>query len=407
MGKKKIFLGALDIGSQNITYLLGEVNQRQLNLMGHGQVPSKGVRKSQIVDQEALTQVLCEFFENLTKRYSILPEDICLSQSGNHLRSITYETTLNLQGFHHTIDAQDVANVNQMALKKALPETDVFLHHVRQYYTINNVCIDQPFGHTANHLTVGYNAIIGNAQAIKDQLYVVNQFGFHVKNLVFSGISSALAVTTSIERENGICVINLGAQITEFVVYKNQIPVLMGTVPVGGQNFTNDLGSGLRVHFEDAERLKIEQGIPTSEQEGNIADVWVVGNRTIGDKKIKIKNIRTILNARAQELFDYIAQLVKNYEAKNDDKEPLLLSGIVLTGGGALLKNIETVAAQSFKSDCCVRGALANVDGELKTPCYSNCFGLLYYALQQNEQQSSQENETLWKRFSSWLGYKK
>ena len=81
-----------------------------------------------------------------------------------------------------------------------------------------------------------------------------------------------------------------------------------------------------------------------------------------------------------------------------------LLSGVVLTGGGALLKNIEKTASQNFKTDCFVRGSLAEVDEALKSPVYTTCFGLLYYALQQPEE--VHDSETLWQKFTSWFGRK-
>ncbi len=397
---KKRYLGALDIGSQHITFLLGEATHQQLNLLGHAQVDSAGVSKGQIEDAKALMHVLENFFEDLSQRYSILPDTLCLAQSGSHLRNMQYETSLSLKGFQHVVDSFDIEKINQLALHKELPEGEIFLHHTRQFYTINDVIVDKPLGHAASQLNVYYNALFGKSEPIKEQLYLVNQFGFRVKNLVFSGIASALATTTPIEREHGICVINLGAQITEFVVYKQQIPVIMGTIPVGGQNFTYDLCSGLRIHEEDAERLKFEQGIPAIEHDKTEEDVWVLGNHSIGDKKIKLKNFRLIVQSRAQEIFDYIYKFIKA-----EENNELLLSGVVLTGGGALMKNIEKIASQSFRCDCFVRGALASVDDALKSPTYANCFGLLHYALQQEKSspQSATNNHSLWQKVTAWF----
>jgi len=378
--KRKGYLGALDLGSQHITCLLGEVRDQQLALVGHARIASSGIAKGQIVDSSQLTKTLGKFFEDLAQKYSSLPEHWCVAQSGHHLRFIQYETGLDLKGFQHVIDAQDIARVNQLARRKELPEKEIFLHHVRQFYIVNDVCVDNPLGYSSGRLDVCYNALLGQVQAVKTQLYAVNQFGFCVKNLVFSGMASALSTTSSIERENGVCVINIGAQMTEFIVYKHQIPVIMGTLPVGGQNFTFDLSSGLRVHVEDAERLKIEYGIPLMDVANDSSEVWVLDDRSIGDKKVKLKNIRTILQVRVQEIFDYIGRFLKEGE-----NQQWLLSGVVLTGAGALLKNIEKVAAQTFKCDCYVRGSLDNIDETLKSPSYSTCFGLLHYALQQAE----------------------
>ena len=396
---KKNYIGALDIGSQHITFLLGEISNQRLNLVGHSRVLSKGIQKAQIEDLKQLNQVLGDFFESLSRKFSGLPDMLCLSQSGAHLRCLQYETHLPLNGFQHIITEQDLKQLNLLAGQKTIPQEYVFLHSFRQFYTVDGLPTEHPLGHVCKKLSVFYNAIFGKTQPIKDQLYAVNQFGFRVKHLVFSGIASALATTHTVERENGVCVINLGDQITEFIVYKNQIPVLMGTVPVGGKNFTNDLSSGLQIHPEDAERLKIEHGIPFSESNLDEKDIWILGNHSIGDKKVKVKNFRIIFHARAQELFDYIYRFIKK-----ENLDQSLLSGIVLTGGGALLKNIEKVAAQSFNCDCFVRGPIANVDGDLKSPLYSTCFGLLHYALQQTA--VKEKDRPFLKKIADWFGKK-
>ena len=101
---KKNYLGALDIGSQHITFLLGEVSHQQLNLIGHAQIDSVGITKGQVEDSKALIDVLGNFFEDLSQRYSILPDSLCLTQSGSHLRNMQYETSLPLKGFQHIVD---------------------------------------------------------------------------------------------------------------------------------------------------------------------------------------------------------------------------------------------------------------------------------------------------------------
>ena len=113
---KRHYLGALDIGSQYTTFLLGEVEHNRLNLVGHARIPSKGIIKAQIEDAKAVTQTLGDLFETLTQKYSVLPEVLCVSQSGSHLRNMRYESTFQVKGFQHSIDAADVEKVNQLAL---------------------------------------------------------------------------------------------------------------------------------------------------------------------------------------------------------------------------------------------------------------------------------------------------
>ena len=394
MALRRNRFGALDIGSQSITFLLGERVGSQFNLIGHAQVPSAGIQKGRIEDAKALSGVLRDLFTDLSKRFGTLPQDLTLSQSGTHLQSTSFEMLLPFSDFRHRIEQSDLEHLHRLVVEKELPPEVVSLHVSPKSYTVNGLRVQQPIGLEANQITAHCDLLFGKAQPIRDQLYAVNQFGFSVRYLVFSGMASALAVTTSVERENGVCVIDIGAQMTDYVVYKRHVVIATGTVPVGGQNFTRDVCSGLRILNQDAERLKCEYGIPNLNPE-TPEEIWVIGDRSIGDKAVKIKNLRTVLQVRAQELFGYISKCV------GDEEE--LLSGVVLTGGGALLKNIEKVVAETFRCDCCVRGSVAPVAEALKSPTYATCLGLLQYTLQPDPTTSKPTAISLWERMCDWF----
>ena len=394
MALRRNRFGALDIGSQSITFLLGERVGSQFDLIGHAQVPSVGVSKGRVEDTKALSAVLQNLFTDVSKHFETLPRDLTLSQSGTHLQSTSFEMLLPFPEFRHRIERDDLDRLHRLIAEKELPPEVVSLHISPQFYTINGARVDRPIGYEANQLTAHCNLLFGKAQPILDQLHAVNQFGFSVNHLVFSATASALAVTLPVERENGVCVIDIGAQMTDYVVYKRQTVITAGILPVGGLNFTRDLCSGLRILNEDAERLKCEYGIPNLNPE-TPEEIWVVGDRSIGDKAVKTKNLYTVLRARAQELFGYVSKCI------GDEEE--LLSGVVLTGGGALLKNIEKVAAETFCCDCCVRGSVAPVDEALKSPMYATCLGLFQYTLKPDPTAPKTTETSMWKRVCDWL----
>ena len=394
MALRRNRFGALDIGSQSITFLLGERVGSQFDLIGHAQVPSAGVQKGRVEDPKALSGVLQNLFTDVSKRFGTLLQDLSLSQSGTHLQSTSFEMLLPFPDFRHRIEQNDLDRLHRLVAEKELPPEIGSLHVSPKFYTVNGTRVEQPIGKKANSITAHCGLLFGKAEPIRDQLYAVNQFGFSVRHLVFSAMASALAVTMPIERENGVCVLDIGAQMTDYVVYKRQTVIAAGTIPVGGQNFTRDVCSGLRILNQDAERLKCEYGIPNLTPETPEV-ILVIGDRSIGDKAIKIKNLRTILLARARELFGYVSKCIGGEEE--------LLSGVVLTGGGALLKNIEKVAAETFCCDCCVRGSVAPVAETLKSPTYATCLGLLQYTLKPDPTAPKTTATSVWKRVCDWF----
>ncbi len=392
------FLGALDLGSENIKFLLGAINSKSLTFVDYFKFSSQGVRKGSIEQPKKLIESLKDGFAKVLKKHAVLPSEICLAQTGSHIRSIEYEAMLPIGGLHHLIDKKDIESVNRLAKEKKLTDQQLFIHHFKQYYTVDNKLVEDPYGQPANHFGVHYRGLFGNAQNIKDAIFLTNQCGFRVKELVFSGLASAMATTSSMERENGICVVDIGAEITEFIAFKHQHAIAMGTLPVGGRNFTNDLYSGLRIHLDDSERIKKERGIPLMESEAAESEFWAIGNQSIGDKRIKTKNVQIILQARAQELFSFIQKTLNGACSPEE-----LMAGCVLTGGGALLKNIEKVAAQVFHCDCCVRGPLIG-NASINAPSDSSCVGLLHFALKQmSDGTSSHSHRPILRRLREWF----
>jgi cell division protein FtsA len=221
--------------------------------------------------------------------------------------------------------------------------------------------------------------------------------GCRVNELIFSGLASASILMFPEERGTGACVLDIGAETTDYIVYfKNRI-VLAGSIPVGGRHFTNDLCSGLHLHFEDAEQLKKKEGLPDDENESLEEEIWAIGSASIGDKKFRRKSVKTILQARAEELF-----MLFNKNLENHPQIPRPTS-LILTGGGSQLKNMEKCAGYILQMDVARRKPLYPVSETLENPAYATCLGLLKSTFDSVESQCPKPKKTLRERIAEFF----
>jgi cell division protein FtsA len=289
---------------------------------------------------------------------------------------------------------EDIRWVQAEAKSKRLPSNELYLHHFFQGFEIDRSPCEHPFGKEGKLLSAHYRSLAGDAGTIKDSLYLANQMGCRVEELIFSGLASAAVVTTVPERENGVCVVDIGSEITDYVVYKKSKVIFAGTIPIGGRHFTNDLCSALYLHFEDGEALKRRVGIPEGDPTYLEEKIWVVGNASIGDKKVRHRALRIVLRARGTELFEELQ------DALGSMNEPVLT---VLTGGGAQLKNLEHVAGTVLRTSVCCRNPRSKENEETVHPfCWSTGLGLLYYASRPTTESPSPRS-TLWNHIGGWL----
>ena len=178
-------------------------------------------------------------------------------------------------------------------------------------------------------------------------------------------------------RRAGSLVIDLGAGVTDLVLYHQGYAAYTGVIPVGGDHVTGDLSMGLRILEPYAEKLKIEHGKASPDPSDDEEDVWIIGNKTIGDRSVSRKAISDAIHARVVELFEIIRKELGSLLDANE-----LKGGILLTGGGSQMPGIEQVAGKVLGLPVRKAGFPPGIEPELAQPENATVLGLLHYGLQ-------------------------
>jgi cell division protein FtsA len=225
-------------------------------------------------------------------------------------------------------------------------------------------------------IDVGYWSIDGDDQAIRSALHVISNYSLEVDDLILSSIASATMVAGPDLRRAGSLVIDLGAGVTDLVVYRQGYVAYTGVIPVGGDHVTGDLSMGLRILEPYAEKLKIEHGKASPDPSDDGEDIWIIGNKTIGDRSVSRRAISDVIHVRVVELFEIIR---KELGSLLDEKE--LRGGILLTGGASQMPGIEQVASKVLGLPVRKAGFPPGIEPELAQPENATVMGLLHYGM--------------------------
>ncbi len=370
-------IGAVEIGTSKAKALVGEVSEDgSLSIVGMASRPNEGMRKGEIVDFRKAAAAVHAALEEAEKMSGTTVDSVYLAQTGAHLDGQMLRGSAFVASSDNRVAVDDLNRASSEA-KMRQPETGrSYVHHVCTPIVLDQKVVDDPVGMLGKKIDVGYWSIDGDDQAIRSALHVISNYSLEVDDLILSSIASATMVAGPDLRRAGSLVIDLGAGVTDLVVYRQGYVAYTGVIPVGGDHVTGDLSMGLRILEPYAEKLKIEHGKASPDPSDDGEDIWIIGNKTIGDRSVSRRAISDVIHVRVVELFEIIR---KELGSLLDEKE--LRGGILLTGGASQMPGIEQVASKVLGLPVRKAGFPPGIEPELAQPENATVMGLLHYGM--------------------------
>lgn len=383
MFERTPILVGLDIGTAKITALVGEVKPDGLpRILGVGQAPSRGVRKSEITDATAADEDIRAAMDEAERSADIEARSVILGVAGGHIEGF------NNRGLHTIISAdreirpEDVADVVRNAKAVNVPAENVPLHAIRQHYVVDGQTdIADPIGRLGTRLEVEMHVIHGKASRIQNAVRVVRGLHLEVEHVVFAGLAASLAVLSRPQKELGALVLDLGAGSTSYVVYGQGVVRHSGCLAVGGDHVSWDLALGLRVPQGRAEQLKIEHGGAFPDEAGQGGMLQGVSPHGVPEKPVNLGHLRRIMHARLEETLDIIREELEERGVLHHVR-----GSIHLCGGGARIPGIAELATRVFglPAVTATHAGVSSVPSGLDQPEFATAVGLLRFGALQH-----------------------
>jgi cell division protein FtsA len=337
-GTEQPLIAALDIGSSKVSALIcTRDSDGRLRVLGTGQRESRGVKRGYITDMVASEASVREAVELAERMAAVTIDEVWASYGAGGLVSDLANVEVALGG--PQIEQSDIDQVLAAGRIEIERGGQVVLHANPAHYTIDGVDgVPQPIGLHANTLGVDIHVIAADPAPLRNVDYVIRSAHLGVKAIVASPVAAAVACLTEDERDLGVALVELGAGVTNVSLHVGGMLVGLRSIPLGAKDITDDIASAFAVQRRDAERLKCFYGSAMTSPRDNheMIEATQIGAEQGGDPiKITRAQLMSLIRQRVEELTAEIEKALKSLGFTGPVGRQ-----VILTGGGAELKNI-------------------------------------------------------------------
>jgi cell division protein FtsA len=402
---KNNYLFGIDIGTRKVAAVIAEIAEdRKIEVIGIGTAESRGLRKGVVVNLEATTAAVRKAQEEAELMAGVEMGAAYIGISGAHIKSFNSRGVVAVSGKNRVITREDIRRVIDQSKAVSIPPDREIIHIIPQEFVVDEQDgIKDPLGMSGIKLEVNVHIVTSAITSVQNLRSSLERAEVDIQQIILNQIATAAAVLTHDERELGVGLVDIGAGTTEVAIFERGSLWYTSIIPIGGDNFTNDIAVGLRTPIPEAEKIKKKYGCVASPalDEQETIDVPAVG-RGRKPRVLSRQLLADIIQPRAEEIF----RLVDN-DIKRMGYEKSLNSGIVLTGGTALLEGLEEVAEEIF--DLPVRrGDPSGVSGlmdRVSTPDYATAVGLILtgFGQWQDKGSAKERKKGVWAGIKDWF----
>jgi len=370
---KDLIVG-LDIGTSRVVALVAELNSDgQFNVIGLGQVASKGLKKGVVVNIEATVQSIQKALEEAEVMADRRIAQVFAGIAGNHIHSFNSTGMVAIRD--KEVTQGDVDRVIETAKAINIPTDQQIIHILTQDFIIDRQeDVREPIGMSGVRLEVKVHIVTGAVSAAQNIVKCVRRCGLEVNDLILQPIASSVAVLTEDEKELGVVLIDIGGGTTDIAIFSQGAIRHTAIIPIAGDQITNDIAMALRTPTIEAEDLKIHFGVARQDMASSSENIEVPGVGDRESRSMSRQSLAAVIEPRVEELLSLVCEVIRE-----SGMEHLVSSGVVLTGGTALMPGIVEIAEEVFAKPARVgipeyRGHLSEI---LRSPRYSTGLGLL------------------------------
>ncbi|MDR3093630.1 MAG: cell division protein FtsA [Bacteroidales bacterium] len=382
---KDKYVAAIDVGTTKIVTLLGKRNENnKLEVISFSRLDSKGIRRGEVLNPEQAAVVVSNSVADLQKRSGLKISDVFVGVVGQHIRMLKSRTNIIRDHNEDGITAEEVNRLKNDAAKIALKQGEEILHVLPQGYFVDGEIADivsDPIGMIGKKLDGNFSMVVGNVDSLKRIRKCVQKAGLNIKEIVLEPLASSEAVLYDVEKETGVALVDIGGGTSDVAIFYDNVLRHTAVIPCGGNIVTSDIKTACGLSEQVAEDVKVQFGMALSDK-ADENKVVVIPPSVPGHspKEISFLTLANIIQARMDEIIDAVM-----FHIENSNFGDKLGSGIVITGGGAMLKHL--VQLFQFRTGKPIRigypGAhLAGDSESVNEPNYATGVGLLIKGLE-------------------------
>jgi cell division protein FtsA len=353
---KDLVIG-LDIGTAKVMAVVAEVQtDGQLKLAGLGVAPSTGLKRGVVVNIDATVQSIQQALKEAELMADCKISNVYTGITGSHIRGLNSSGMVAIKD--KEVSAADVARVIETARAINISTDQRLLLLEPQEFIIDGQDVKEPIGMSGIRLEAKVHIVTGAQSAAENIIKCIRRCGLEVEQLMLNPLASSQAVLTDDEKELGVALVDIGAGTTDIAIFTGGAIRHTAVVPIAGDLITSDIAMALRTPTKDAEDIKVESGCAKQLLADPDTQVEVPGLGDRGPRLLGKQALSGVIEPRVEEIYSLVAQVIRE-----SGYEEVLSSGIVITGGSAMMPGMVELGEDIFLKP--VRRGLPKYGGAL------------------------------------------
>ncbi|MBS7325174.1 MAG: cell division protein FtsA [Thiopseudomonas sp.] len=373
----------LDIGTSQVIVLIAEVLPGdELQVVGMGSCPTRGLKKGVVVDIESTVQSIQQAVDEAQRMADCQVHSAYVGLAGSHIRSQNSDGSVAIH--NGEVSRKDLERVLDAAQAVPIAADQRILHTLAQDYIIDKQeGVRQPLGMSGVRLEARVHVVTCATNAAQNVEKCVSRCDIQLDGTILEQLASAMAVLTDDEMELGVCLVDIGSGTSDIAIFTEGAIRYTAVIPVAGDQVTNDIAMALRTPTQYAEEIKIRYACALAKlaQADETIKVPSVGDRA--PRNLSRQALAEVVEARYEELFQLI-----HAKIRNSGYEDMMPAGIVLTGGTAQMEGAVELAEEVFHMPVRVGGpqGVKGLSDLIRSPMNSTAVGLLLYGLEKQKE---------------------
>jgi cell division protein FtsA len=381
MSESERIVVGLDIGTTKVCAIVASVDDKgRIHILGVGKAPSEGLNRGVVVNIDKTVNAIKTAIEQAERASGIEVNSVNVGIAGDHIRSIRSKGVITINNRDKEITVNDVERLLEDCQRIMLPPDQQIIHVIPQEFVVDGQDgISDPVGMSGMRMEAEVHIITGLVSAAKNIYRCVERAGYQVADIILEPLASSYSVLDDEEKEAGVVLVDIGGGTTDVAVFQDNTIRHTAVIAIAGKKVTDDIRVGLSVLDDQAERLKHLHGECYVDMIQEDETITVPGIAGRPPKEITKSILAKIIQARMEEILEIVA-----IEIKRSGYGDALSAGVVISGGGSLIKNVCPLANEVLGMDAKIGRPLGLTGGlieEVNSPIYATSVGLVMHAM--------------------------
>ena len=371
------FVASIDIGTEKIALLVAErEDDDHLRIIGHNVCPSKGVRRGSIFSIDSLSREISKLIKKTEESFGISLALFRVNISDTHLTCIDGKGKVPVNEF---VSSEDLDAVLESAMAISTPTNKEKLHIIKKKFTINEtVVVDDPMDMEAQVLESKVHIITVSSSSVRNVENCLKQSDLEVDKIVLNSVAKSQALLAQEDKNSGVCLLDIGAGVTSYSVFKEEGIIQSGIIAMGGDEVTQSIAYAFDTSLEEAKRLKESYGVAKTLPQSDDKFIDFTQANSKEERQLSSLDLSAVIEESYREIFEEL----KN-ELKHRNLDSIIKSGFVLSGGGSEIGSIEELVRDCFskrvKLGKIQRSRISGLEAILTDYRYTGSIGLLLH----------------------------